>query len=288
MNHIIYHDHCMDGFGAAYVAAKAIAKSEEPYVLHPMDYGDPVPEGLDKEDAVFILDFSLPIDQLLVVCATVGEVIWLDHHKTAIDAWEKYRYSGDYLPDNLFYVLDPTRSGCGITWTHFWPNTTRPYWVTLIQDRDLWKFEYSGSKPFHARMAIAEKSVATWNSLLSSPCSRINEGELLLESHNATCQAIAENAISVSILGQTGLVANCSPQFASDVGHILSERNKTFGGTWHQDATGSCRFSLRSSDDQIDVSEIAKERDGGGHRNAAGFTVSFDELIVINGVLHVN
>ena len=35
-------------------------------------------------------------------------------------------------------------------------------------------------------------------------------------------------------------------------------------------------FSLRSTDDGMDVSEIAKQYGGGGHRNAAGFTVSLD------------
>ena len=34
-------------------------------------------------------------------------------------------------------------------------------------------------------------------------------------------------------------------------------------------------FSLRSSDDGADVAEVAKQYGGGGHRNAAGFRVSF-------------
>jgi bifunctional oligoribonuclease and PAP phosphatase NrnA len=37
------------------------------------------------------------------------------------------------------------------------------------------------------------------------------------------------------------------------------------------------RISLRSSHDEIDVSAIARERGGGGHRQAAGF--SSDEPI---------
>ena len=32
-------------------------------------------------------------------------------------------------------------------------------------------------------------------------------------------------------------------------------------------------YSLRSMDDRMDVSEIAKDNGGGGHRNAAGFRV---------------
>lgn len=34
-------------------------------------------------------------------------------------------------------------------------------------------------------------------------------------------------------------------------------------------------FSLRSSDEGVDVSDVAKQYGGGVHRNAAGFRVSF-------------
>ena len=38
-------------------------------------------------------------------------------------------------------------------------------------------------------------------------------------------------------------------------------------------------FSLRSTDDGLDVSEIAKQYGGGGHRNASGFTVGYDTAL---------
>ena len=45
---------------------------------------------------------------------------------------------------------------------------------------------------------------------------------------------------------------------------------------------GHHKVSLRATDDHIDVSAIAREQGGGGHRRAAGFTTSLplDELIV--------
>ncbi len=41
------------------------------------------------------------------------------------------------------------------------------------------------------------------------------------------------------------------------------------------------RISLRSSHDEVDVSAIAREAGGGGHRQAAGFSseLSIDEMI---------
>ena len=41
------------------------------------------------------------------------------------------------------------------------------------------------------------------------------------------------------------------------------------------------RISLRSSHDEVDVSAVAREAGGGGHRQAAGFSseLSIDELV---------
>jgi hypothetical protein len=40
-------------------------------------------------------------------------------------------------------------------------------------------------------------------------------------------------------------------------------------------------FSLRSSANGLDVSEIARSFGGGGHRHAAGFRLSFDEAAAL-------
>lgn len=45
------------------------------------------------------------------------------------------------------------------------------------------------------------------------------------------------------------------------------------------------RISLRSSRDEVDVSAIARERDGGGHRQAAGFS-SDESIAEITDFLH--
>jgi phosphoesterase RecJ-like protein len=47
------------------------------------------------------------------------------------------------------------------------------------------------------------------------------------------------------------------------------------------DADGARKVSLRSSDERVDVSAIARAQGGGGHRQAAGFTtaMAWDELV---------
>jgi nanoRNase/pAp phosphatase (c-di-AMP/oligoRNAs hydrolase) len=88
---------------------------------------------------------------------------------------------------------------------------------------------------------------------------------------------LVEQATKVTLpTGEIGLAVNCSPQFSSDVGHKLALLSGTFGCTWQVEnfLTGGAKFSLRSNGD-YDVSAIAKANGGGGHKNAAGFYMSY-------------
>jgi len=52
----------------------------------------------------------------------------------------------------------------------------------------------------------------------------------------------------------------------------LAKESGTFGATYYQDSNMQIHFSLRSIGD-YDVSKIAKQFGGGGHRNAAGYVI---------------
>jgi nanoRNase/pAp phosphatase (c-di-AMP/oligoRNAs hydrolase) len=64
-------------------------------------------------------------------------------------------------------------------------------------------------------------------------------------------------------------VANLPYMFASDAGNIMSE-GEFFAASYFDTPDGR-KFSLRSKDTGMDVSEIAKRFGGGGHARAAGF-----------------
>ena len=74
-------------------------------------------------------------------------------------------------------------------------------------------------------------------------------------------------------------VVNTHPMFFSDVGHALS-KDAPFAACY-MDKSGSRLFSLRSNENGVDVSEIAKSYGGGGHQNAAGFEVQLDQLAAV-------
>lgn len=290
MNHIIYHDNCVDGFGAAFIAARNFETLDQDYVMIPHSYGKPVDfmESLEADDHVFILDYSLPPEVMVSICEKVELVVWLDHHKSAIDKWTVATTIHtpedliDTTPANLKEVLDITRSGTGITFDYFHPVSVRPMWVNWIEDRDLWKFKYGeASKQFHAAISSYPKTVEQWHVLLVLGTQTdyeqlLTEGEAILRAHNQRVKEIADGcAVPIVIDGQKGFAANCNGYFASDVGHELAERSGTFGATWYQNASGDIKWSLRAaSNNSVDVAKIAEAFGGGGHKAAAGFSLS--------------
>lgn len=280
MNHIIYHDHCTDGFGAAYIAAKALEKRGELFRLIPAsygkDWGDLFRPVSHQEDTVYVVDFSfLPVD-MVEMCRLHKQVVWLDHHKTAIDAWHGYigtteRYEQD-APENLIRVLDLNRSGTGITWDYFHPNEQRPAWVYCVEDRDLWRFHFPEAKPFHAGVALYDKTIKHWDHITENFSNIVEEGNTALRVQEQHVKSLVKRAGPVTICGREGLYVNCPGQFASDVGHELCKLSGTFGATWEQYGNGDVKWSLRS-EGGYDVSTMAQSFGGGGHKNAAGFTL---------------
>jgi hypothetical protein len=78
-----------------------------------------------------------------------------------------------------------------------------------------------------------------------------------------------------TIDGLTAGIANAQYISCSEIGHELANESQV-GITWFERGDGVIQFSLRSVGD-IDVSAIAKRRNGGGHLHAAGFQLPLQE-----------
>ena len=197
------------------------------------------------------------------------KVAVLDHHKTAEEALTNWTDK----PDNLDLVFDMNRAGAGITWDYFYPNDLRPMIIDYIEDRDLWKFNYKHSKKINAYISTVPNTFEDYDDLSRDALEEMETtGRGILAYHQQICEQIILDARSIVINTKEGLACNCTPQFSSEVGSLLALKLKTYGATYHTLADGSTKFSLRSVG-EYDVSTIAKLFGGGGHKNAAGFTV---------------
>jgi len=68
-------------------------------------------------------------------------------------------------------------------------------------------------------------------------------------------------------------VANLPYTLVSDAGHLLA-KGAPFAACYWDTPEGRV-FSLRSTDEGLDVSAIAKQYGGGGHIHASGFRVPY-------------
>lgn len=289
---IIYHDHCNDGFGAAFIAHQHLVADGHEVTMFPFNYGDMLlTDEASHEATLHILDFSFPPSVMLALCTVYKEVVWLDHHKTAIDAWFD---SGVVCPQNLYYWLTDNHSGTMLAWLHYEAKLaptlkealeSAPHWIKLIDDRDRWVFQYPETKAFHAGLGLMPRDVKHWEVLASQKAVDliVNNGGAILSYQKMLYEQLMETAHEITIDGIKGLAANIPGQFASDVGHLLCKKSGTFGATYHSNGKGY-KFSIRSEGD-FDVAAIAKAFGGGGHRNAAGFSLEHPVDVAASGLV---
>ena len=288
----VYHANCTDGLAAAWVVNKFFGGEVD---LSPCSYGQLPPEVTGR--TVIIVDFSFPRETLLTLSGTAHRILVLDHHKTAaldlqprdgeivelpVQTWQEFLIqseaiisSGESLP--VFTVFDMERSGCGIAWDFFFPTVDRPPVIVHAEDRDLWRFRYAETKAFHAYLSSFPKSIEDFQAAIDVGHREITLiGSHLLRFSDALTRDITRATRRlIQFQGSSIPMANVPGQFASEAGHILSE-GYPFSLTYY-DVDGFRNFSLRSPPEGADVSEIAKQFGGGGHKHAAGFRLNFDQ-----------
>lgn len=276
----LYHANCLDGFAAATVVEKSCPSTE----FIAAQYGKPPPAVAGRD--VIIVDFSYPRAVLIAMAASAKTILILDHHKTAAEDL------AEGLPDNVKVTFDMTRSGCVLAWKHFHPGEPVPLLLQHVQDRDLWHFDLANTRELMAALGSVEQSFDAWDEFgevfETNPAQLVDQGAAILRyTDGIRTAAIRGGRRTLTIGGHAVPAVNAPPFLASEIGAELSQ-GQPFAATYF-DAAKARIFSLRSTDAGLDVSAIAKQYGGGGHRNAAGFSVPFDHPLAYRPVAaHAN
>lgn len=296
--YVLYHAGCVDGFAAAWIVRKAyqspVPNSPGEIEFIPVQYDQPLPL-INPGSLVYILDFCYPPDVMEEIAEKAGSVILIDHHKSAIEAMLS-RHDGNAWM-NIFGampVLDMECCGAVLTWKYFFSELSIPLFLRYIQDRDLWTWELENSREFSAGLRMWPMEFETWDELigyeqLNDPgvdCvgRMIREGVVALRAQAQRVEVHMSRVFFVTIGALDVPVVNASTD-QSDICHEILKRypEAPFAACYfdvpsEQNDGGKKRvWSLRSEDNRMDVSEIAKALGGGGHRNAAGFTTWFSD-----------
>jgi nanoRNase/pAp phosphatase (c-di-AMP/oligoRNAs hydrolase) len=147
---------------------------------------------------------------------------------------------------------------------------------------DLWRFELEGTKEITS--ALYEQLPITFKAFEKLKRNHLFEiGKIQVAQFSKMVKRLSNNAHAVELSGFKGLAVNAPSFFASELGNLLAEKSGTFGMTYHFDGKkNQWIVGLRSIGD-FNVGEIAVEFGGGGHVNAAGFSVDKGNKIHSDG-----
>lgn len=262
---VIYHANCTDGFTAAWCFHHA---APDTFDFLPASYGQEPPDVAGRQ--VYVVDFSYPREQLLAMAEAAAGVVVLDHHQSAQAAL------ADLQHPNLTVVFDMQRSGAGMAWDWLNDPRPRPRFLGFVEDRDLWRFSFAETKASHAYMGSVARTFEQWDEIMLGDTMQqtvaLAQGEALVRLvEKQVADAVRSTLRTAEIGGQLVPMANVPGFLASDAGHVLGE-GVPFAATYFDTAERRC-FSLRSRPDGADVSLIAGQYGGGGHKHAAGFSV---------------
>lgn len=264
----IYHKNCADGFGAAWVVRKALGENAVEFYAASYQEEPPAVEGRD----VVIVDFSYKRSVMEQIAQSASSVLVLDHHESAEAELAPLLASGV-----IQGKFDMNHSGAMLTWFHYF-DVTPPNLIYFIEDRDLWKFENDYTGAYMAAVFSYPQQFDVWDELARRPVkAMIDEGSAILRTQAQHVYQLQSQAFRTNIAGYDVPVANAPYFYASNLGHVLAI-DEPFSATY-SDSEGKRKYSLRSANGTgLNVADIAQRFGGGGHKHAAGFVISNEDL----------
>ena len=230
--------------------------------------------SLEGAQVVFV-DIAPPNEALARLMDSALQVIVLDHHLSSRDRYlrepELAREAdrGDHR-----ILFDLSHSGAVLAWKYFCSDAEIPDLLRYVEDQDLWHWKLPRSEEVNAAITSYPRLFEAWSALARRPSSELAlEGEPIVRANRVEVERVLTTAHPVAI-GEQRVEAVNTTQNRSVVGHELAKRSR-FKMPWgcvYRVVGQRVDASLYSIGD-LDVSKVAQRFGGGGHRNAAGFSV---------------
>ena len=283
----IYHKKDLDGW-----CSGAVMRMKYPDIkLIGWDYGMPTPDTPAGESVV-VADVSFPMDDMADMAARSGDMTWIDHHVSAMDAADE-TFGGNtpftsVLPPREDDGTVAKKAACELSWEYHYPGRPMPRAVQLLgrydvfRDKDMpgWNEEVL---PFQMGMKAICDSPESFPLKLLEEDTEVDDvirmGIIILAFVNKENKRISKHrAYELDFVGLRVIAMNSSA-FSSaifDGRYDPSMHDAMMCYCYNKD--GHWDVSIYSDKPEIDVSGIAVERGGGGHRGAAGFRMSNDQI----------
>ncbi len=262
---VLYHAHCPDGFGAAYIAHKKFGDDAD-YV--PCKRGAIPPQDLEGK-LVYVLDYSFSYDEMKSLVARARKVITIDHH---VSAEEEVKLSHEY-------VFDVNFSGAYLTWTYFFPNDDVPDFIKYLSDGDRAVFTRPYAHELCAYIYSQPHTYESFDRLVKLFSSEDGKRDILERSKELLLYRDKIVTVSLESVHFVRLEGVLMPAINAALpiderSYVLAKVYELYppvalmyrfdGGVW--------KCSLRSNG-SFDCTLIATKHEGGGHKGAAGFVL---------------
>lgn len=290
-----YHND-LDGQCSAYWVRKYCEVKGMPFEASDfieMNYDRHVPDVIyELHEDVFIVDFSFEEIELLKIWNMTGKSpIWIDHHKSAIEKYQNFKFPRGESITGLRY---DGIAGCALTWIYLFGEEglsfedlvkKLPLFTYYVHLWDTWKwkdFRYLEREELKAFIIGLEAS----NTHVEGIWSELDHHEtgqkymvyirekgrhmLTYRTHYASdlCSSIGK---VIDFEGYKCFVCNM-PRSNSEWFSSVKEPYDILMPFYYNAQTEQFIVSLYSS--AVDVSAIAVKYGAGGHKNAAGFHCS--------------
>lgn len=156
-----FHHDDADGLCAGYWVHKRFPHmTREDFIEIDYSYEDDWLAKFDKDEPIVIVDFSFEPDYMCRILEKTSRVIWIDHHISAINKYEKESMLNDIKGLRYNGI-----AGCILTWAYFFkmndgrekfdPNMCKeaPWAAKYIADYDVWRFEF-GDETRHFKLGL--------------------------------------------------------------------------------------------------------------------------------------
>lgn len=267
---VIYHADCPDGFAGAFAAWKKFGNKAEYF---PVGHGDDVPANL-KNKEIYIVDFSLPKENLVELIKNNKRVTGIDHHES-VENETKLTYK---------YSYSNKSSGAVLAWKYFHPGKPVPKMFKYIEKIDLGKYEDKSAKAAGVLIESFGFDFKKWDKLIddfNSPKSlklRIEQGKIILAYENTLINDIIKSAELVKFSGHKAYAVNLPKlpiNFKSKIALALMEKEVPVVVLWRNKGK-IVTVSLRSQKN-VNTLKIAQKYGGGGHQQSSGFSLPADK-----------
>lgn len=265
----LYHRSDLDGKCSGYIVRRRFPEVE----LLGIEYGDDLDfERLRGRD-VYLVDFSLqPWGDMQRLADVASKVIWIDHHKSAIEEFEK-------SPIKCEGVREVGKAACELCWEYLFPEYPSPRLVDLLGRYDVWDLDASPDVlPFQMGMRLNAwmPEDPAWDELVLNVGTRaiIEHGEAILRYQSQQNDGLMRKAFEHKWRGVRFLAVNAGGinSKAFDSRYDPAEHDAVMG-FYFDGKQQQWTVSIYSPDQSRDLSGIAKEMGGGGHAAACGFQI---------------